>query len=242
MVEDGMQSRPLSPEFPERIRLLLELPRPLEIVDHPVRALWETFRGCYPGFEVVELPEVMPRSTSLLTPGVQEGRVWGVDDARMLRTDLTAQLVDRWLAGGGGPCRWIAVGRVFRREEVSEVRLEVFHQAEVLWSGEGLDASACDAEMRRVAARLTPGVPFERGAKMSYVPVSDAHTYGVPWRGGRLENAGGGLFDREWVVKGGQDPERFGVLGFAFGLERTAQVVHDLDDVRALWRPPFVAV
>jgi len=241
MVADGMKSRPLSPEFPDRIRLLLELPRPLEIEGHPVQSLWEAFRACYADFEVVELPEVMPRAESLLTPGVQEGRVHAIDPDRMLRVDLTAQLVHRWLAEGGGPCRWITAGRVFRRERPDSRRLEVFHQAEVLWAEEGLDPGACEREMRRVAVVLTPDATFERGPALSYVPVSQAYSYGVSWQGDLLHNAAGGMFDRAWVERGGLDPERAGVLGFAFGLERTAMVRHGLDDVRALWRPPFVA-
>jgi len=52
--------------------------------------------------------------------------------------------------------------------------------------------------------------------------------------------AGGGVFKDEWVRKGGLDPDRCGAIGFAFGLERTAQIRHDLDDVRALWQPPYV--
>jgi RNA polymerase sigma factor (sigma-70 family) len=55
MVADEMKSHPLPEQFPKRIRLLLELPRPLEIEGHPVKEIWDSFRSCFPRFEVLKL-------------------------------------------------------------------------------------------------------------------------------------------------------------------------------------------
>ena len=239
MVADEFRTHPLPPQFPGRIRLLLELPRPLEIEGHPVRELWQAFRACFPDFEVVELAEVSEKSISLLGSR-HDDIVYEIDSERMLRPELTSQIVDRWLATGGAP-KWLTVGRVFRKHGGDTARrLTVFHQAEVLWAEEGLDEARFHETMLRVAAELLPGIECRAASICSYAPVKSGRYFESPWRGEWLAMAAGGMFTRDWVQKCGLDPDRYGVMGFAFGLERTAQIRWNLDDVRKLRQPPYV--
>jgi len=239
MVNDEMKNHALSGEFPERIRLLLELPRPLDIEGHPVREMWSAFSSCFPDFQEVDLDEVLEREAWMDDEILRE-RVYAVDEQTILRPELTSQMVNYWISSGGGPCRLMTVGRVFRADAESKTRLEVFHQAEVLWAEECLDMQRFDETMRRVAASLLPGIELRRGAPSSYYFVSKAIEYEALWRGKWTSVAGGGIAKEEWLLKAGLDHLRFGVIGFAFGLERCAQVKHDLDDIRLLWRPPYV--
>lgn len=239
MVDDEMKSHALPREFPERIRALLAMPRPLDIEGHPVREMWQAFRSCFPDFQEVDLDEVLEREAWMDDEVLRE-HIYAVDDRTILRPELTSQIVNYWIHNGGGPCRLMTVGRVFRADTESKTRLEVFHQAEVLWAEEGLDMQRFDETMRRVAVSLLPGIEFRLGAPFSYYFVSKAFAYEARWRGRWTSVAGGGIAEKEWLVKAGLDPLRFGAISFAFGLERCAQVKHEIDDIRALWQPPYV--
>ncbi len=240
MVADEMKSHPLSEDFPERIRLLLELPRPLAIEGHPVSEAWKVFRKCFDDFEVVQLDEIHPRSTF-----IQEGASWqrsiiSVDRQRMLRIDLTTQLVDLWLQRGRPACRWLACGRVFRNDKPDAGHLEVFHQAEMFWYGPEVTESLGEVALRRAGNVLLPGFDMRPTEPYSYVPVKEAHDWQVSWKGRDIGVAGGGLFDEAWLKSVGAAEGSMKGYGFAFGLERVAQVRYDLDDIRKLWQPPYV--
>lgn len=238
MVNDELKTHALPKDFPERIRKLLELPRPLEIEGHPIRKLWEAFRSCFPDFEEVTLDEICERKELMLELDIQQNIV---DDHRILRPELTSQLANYWINNGGGLCKLITVGRVFRPADIeSETRLEVFHQAEVLWAEEGMNTRKLDETMRRVAAELVHGAEFRPGSKQSYLFVGDVQNYEVLWRNKWMGVAGGGIVRDEWVTKAGLDPTRFSAISFAFGLERCSQVCLDLDDIRKLWYPPYI--
>jgi len=48
------------------------------------------------------------------------------------------------------------------------------------------------------------------------------------------------MFDEEWLKSVGVVPGQMHGFGFAFGLERVAQIRSDIDDIRKLWQPPYV--
>lgn len=240
MVADEMKSRPLAETFPGQIRLLLDLPQPLKIQGHPVRDLWKEFRECFHDFEVVELDEMHPRA-SFMQPGDRWRRsIFDVNPQQMLRIDLTTQLVERWLHLGKPACRWVACGRVFRNDKPDAIHLEAFHQAELFWCGPEVTAQLGEEALQRAGAVLLPEYPLTQSEPYSYVPVSDAHDWRVNWRGRCFGVAGGGIFDELWLKSVGVSPNQMRGFGFAFGLERVAQVRHNLDDIRKLWQPPYV--
>lgn len=241
MVNDEMKNHALPKEFPDRIRLLLELPRPLTIEGHPVRDMWVKFRSCFPDAEEVELDEISDRSISLLDYDAVREHIYEIDDKRILRPELTSQMADHWLRAGGGPRKLITVGRIFRAGHTeSETILEVHHQAEVLVAEEGLDIQRFDEIMHLVAAQLLPGIEFRSGSRLNYGFVRDPIAYEALWRDRWTSVAAGGMVQDEWLVKAGLDPKRIGVMSFAFGLERCVLVSQDMDDIRVLWRPPYV--
>ena len=240
MVADQMRSHPLSQQFPERIRLLLDMPRPLEIPGHPVLESWEVFRAHFRDTEVVHLDEVQSRATFM-----QEGAQWrrsifNVDQQRMLRIDLTTQLVALWLRRGKPACRWLACGRVFRSDKPDATHLEVFHQAEMFWCGPEVTEASGEKSLLGAGAALLPGLTMRQSEPYSYVPVNQAHDWLVNWKGCDIGIAGGGPFDEAWLRSVGVAEGAMKGYGFAFGLERCAQIRCGLDDIRKLWRPPYV--
>ena len=243
MVADELKKHPLGPEFPEHIRRLIELPRPLDIEKHPVRQLWGAFRACFADAEVVELDEVCPSSLSLLLDPAMKRFVYTIDERRMLRPELTSQLLAHWVETGGGARTLITCGRVFRADHhPTETHLRVFHQCELFSAREApMTLTDLDALVERAAAALLPGHEFLPDGPCPYPPVSEGRYYGSLWQGREHHMAGGGVFKEEWLRKGGLDPKGCGAIGFSFGLERTAQIRHDLDDVRKLWEPPYVS-
>ena len=241
MVADELKSHALPEEFPQRIRDLLSLSRPLEIEGHPVRDMWSAFRECFADCELVDLPEICPRDISSLRPDQIDQYVYWVDEQRMLRPELTSQLFDHWYTRGGGPCRFVTVGRVFRAGHVeSRTSLEVHHQAKVLWVAEGIGHGEFSDMMDKAIGSLLPGIECRFGETFSTRPVPNCRWLEGRWRDQWLHIAAGGVVTDEWIARGNLDPSQFGGVNLSFGLERTAQVRLDLDDVRKLWQPPYV--
>ena len=241
MVSEELKSQPLPEEFPQRVRTLLALPRPLEIEGHPVRQMWNAFRKCFPDFELLELDEICGCDTSLLRPDQMTNYVYCVGTDRILRPDLTSQIFDCWLQKGGGPCRLVTVGRVFRAgHEESATHLDVHHQAEVLWVAEGLSQTHLAETIQKASAEVLPGVEHSLKDGLSYAPVPDGRWYQALWRDQWLSFGAGGMISGDWIARGGLEPKTFGGTSFAFGLERCAQIRMNLDDARKLWAPPHV--
>jgi RNA polymerase sigma factor (sigma-70 family) len=243
MVSEQLKSHPLPDEFPKQIRELLSMPRPLEIKGHPVRELWEAFRSCFPHFEVVEFGEVLDRSASHLSADVMRRAAYEVDGERILRTGLTDKLIEEWLSRGGGPCKLITAGRAFRKggTEAPWKSANVFHQAEILWVDEGLNDATSLEHAKRISAAVLPDAETRVSPSLCDVGAGvQAREMEAPWKDGCLEFAVAGLHSPETVKRGGLDPDRFGGICIALGLERCAQVRYGIDDIRKLWGPPYV--
>ena len=240
MVAGEMKSHPLPEQFPERIRLLLELPRPLEIPGHPVKEMWDLFRSCFPQFEVLDLEEVISRETWLSKEDRDVKVAYAIDQERVLRSAVTSQLVRRWQQQGGGLCQLITAGRVFRQGQEGPTDLQVHHQAEILWSGHGLDERRCGETASKVTQTLLAGIESRQGGDFSYAPVPKALGYEARWRDRWIEIAVGGMVEKAWLSRMGLHPARDGAISLCFGLDRCAQARYDLDDIRKLWLPPYV--
>lgn len=239
MVADEMKSHPLPPEFPARIRQMLERPRPLEIGGHPVREAWLSMRAAFPDFEVIELDEICSTETMAMLKSLAP-RVFSIDADRLLRPEMTPQVLDRWIREGGGHRKWLAVGRVFRdEEEIKASRLAVFHQAELFCSGPGMDGSRLEEMMLRAARAMLPGRELRINPLPGLEYVQPAIEVECAWRDGWVGLGGGGVFvDR--LARQGKLASGESAIGFAYGLERCAMVSRDIDSIRALWEPPYV--
>lgn len=217
MVASELKQHTLSSGFPERIRILLESPRSLQIEGHPIHELWQKIRTCFADYEYIELDEMCSSSVIDMGSDVAHDQLFKVDNERYLRAELTTLLLNKWLEQGGGACKWITVGRVFRDEEPSDGELQVFYQVEVFWCEKGLTSEMGRAAVFNTAECLLPGLPFRDEVTYSYFPVKDGREYEAQYKDEWYGVAGGGMFDEIWMSKVGMATDDCNLFGFALG-------------------------
>ena len=238
MVEDRLHQNAPDERFSQKvIAALLARPRPLEIEGHPVRQIWDRIHAALPDYEVVTGDEVEDKA---LLEAVHENmdRAYHVSDRTALRTQMTVTTL-KAVRGRPAPVRLIAAGRVFRPEQEDATRLSVFHQADGICIETGADMDALQATCRRVieAAVGTAEVRWEP-CDFGFVDsgIEGAVRVNDQW----LRVSGAGLLEAQTLREAGHDPATVTGYAFGVGLERLAMLVLGLDDVRALWRPPYV--
>jgi len=243
MVKDTLHNSAPDERFDRKvIDELLAQPRPLTISGNPIRQVWEDFKACFPDSEVVDFAEVVSREATHLTQDLPRRMGYVVDEASILRTDLTDQLVRRWLEAGSGPGSLITAGRTFRKGAVREPRraANLFHQAELLRAAAGLKDDSPMELARTVAIRVLGREPAAFGSLVDVGGGVMAREVSAPWRGKPLEFAVAGFHSEEVIRRGGLDPHKYRAVCLCLGLERCALIRYDLDDIRKLWQPPYV--
>jgi phenylalanyl-tRNA synthetase alpha chain len=145
------------------------------------------------------------------------------------------------------PIYMVSIGRVYRRDAITATRYPIFHQFEGLAVDEGLTLADLKGTLLHVMRALygperrvrfrTHFFPF---TEPSIEPdVSCGICGGAGCRtckfSGWIEMGGAGMVDPRVFENVGLDPERWSGFAFGCGLERTAQLRHDIPDIRALW-------
>jgi phenylalanyl-tRNA synthetase alpha chain len=145
------------------------------------------------------------------------------------------------------PLYMVSIGRCYRRDAIDATHYPIFHQFEGLAVDRGLTLAdlkgtllhvmrALYGEERRVRFR-THYFPF---TEPSIEPdVSCGICGGAGCRtckhSGWLEMGGAGMVDPAVLENCGIDPEEWSGFAFGCGLERVAQLRHDIPDIRLLW-------
>ncbi len=145
------------------------------------------------------------------------------------------------------PLYMVSIGRCYRRDTIDATHYPIFHQFEGLAVDKGLTLAdlkgtllhvmrALYGEERRVRFR-THYFPF---TEPSIEPdVSCGICGGSGCRtckySGWLEMGGAGMVDPAVLSNCGVDPEEWSGFAFGCGLERVAQLRHNLPDIRLLW-------
>ena len=145
------------------------------------------------------------------------------------------------------PIYMVSMGRVYRRDAITATRYPIFHQFEGLAVDRDLTLAdlkgtllhvmrALFGSERRVRFR-THFFPF---TEPSIEPdVSCGICDGAGCRtckfSGWIEMGGAGMVDPVVFENVGLDPEEWSGFAFGCGLERSAQLRHDIPDIRALW-------
>ncbi|MDX6398392.1 MAG: phenylalanyl-tRNA synthetase alpha chain [Gaiellaceae bacterium] len=145
------------------------------------------------------------------------------------------------------PIYMVSLGRVYRRDAITATRYPIFHQFEGLAVDKGLTLADLKGTLLHVMRALygpdrrvrfrTHYFPF---TEPSIEPdVSCGICGGVGCRtckhSGWIEMGGAGMVDPVVFENVGLDPEEWSGFAFGCGLERTAQLRHDIPDIRALW-------
>ena len=216
---------------------LLARPRLLEIEGHPIRQVFQSIQRALADYEVIQGDEVVNRSDAA---GVASGvaSTYHLDEDKALRTETTVTTF-RAMVGRTPPVRLVTAGRVFRDEQEDANHQQVFHQLDALCIDSGANQQSMQAAIRKAIESVLQPAEF-RWEQADYPCVEQSLDLSVRCDEHWLEVAGGGVLTAETLSQAGYDPQAAGGFAFGLGLERLAMLKHSLDDIRALWRPPYV--
>jgi phenylalanyl-tRNA synthetase alpha chain len=221
---------------------------------HPItqvrRAVEDAFLGL--GWEVRddrEVETVEYNFDKLAFPPTHSARsprdTFFFDETRVLRTETSPSQIH--VLEEKEPIYMVSLGRVYRRDAITATRYPIFHQFEGLAVDEGLTLADLKGTLLHVMRALygperrvrfrTHYFPF---TEPSIEPdVSCGICGGAGCRTckltGWIEMGGAGMVDPQVFANVGLDPERWRGFAFGCGLERTAQLRHDIPDIRVLW-------
>jgi phenylalanyl-tRNA synthetase alpha chain len=168
------------------------------------------------------------------------------DETHLLRTETSPSQI-HILEEKGPPIYMVSIGRVYRRDAITATRYPIFHQFEGLAVDEGITLADLKGTLLHVMRALygperrvrfrTHFFPF---TEPSIEPdVSCGICGGAGCRtckySGWLEMGGAGVVDPQVFENVGVDTERWSGFAFGCGLERAAQLRHDIPDIRLLW-------
>jgi phenylalanyl-tRNA synthetase alpha chain len=168
------------------------------------------------------------------------------DDTHVLRTETSPSQI-HILEEKPPPIYMVSIGRVYRRDAITATRYPIFHQFEGLAVDKRITLADLKGTLLHVMRALygpdrrvrfrTHFFPF---TEPSIEPdVSCGICGGAGCRtcksSGWLEMGGAGMVDPRVYENVGLDPEEWTGFAFGCGLERAAQLRHDIPDIRVLW-------
>ncbi len=156
---------------------------------------------------------------------------------RMLRSQ-TSTVQIRVMETQPPPVRVVAIGRVYRPDEVDATHSFMFHQIEGLMVDEGVTMADLKTVLRLFAQSYL-GEDVKIRFRPSFFPFTEPSVeVDMQWHGGTrwVEMGGAGMVDPNVFRAVGYDPEK--VTGFAFGLgiERLCMRRHGINDIRLLYQ------
>jgi phenylalanyl-tRNA synthetase alpha chain len=171
-----------------------------------------------------------------------------LDGDTVLRTETSPSQIHH-LEEREPPVYMVSIGRVYRRDAVTPTRFPIFHQFE----GLAVDRSITLADLKGTllhVMRALFGDDREVRFRTHFFPftepsiepdVSCGVCGGVGCRtckySGWIELGGAGMIDPQVLENVGLDPEEWSGFAFGCGLERSAQLRYDIEEIRPLWSP-----
>jgi phenylalanyl-tRNA synthetase alpha chain len=187
---------------------------------HPARGLWDTF--------YVEL---------------------GDPETVVLRTHTSPtqiHLMEDAVRANSLPIHSVMPGRCFRRDTPDARHLATFHQIEGLVVDRGITFADLAGVIETftqaffgpdISSRLRPGFfPFTEPSAEFEITCTICHGEGCRTcsHTGWIELGGCGMLDPAVLDAVGIDPEEWSGFAFGFGIDRCAQMRHEIADMRAL--------
>jgi phenylalanyl-tRNA synthetase alpha chain len=230
----------------------------LSLVSRTRDALEDVFVGM--GFDVAEGPEIETdwyNFGALNIPPAHPARsMWdtfylnlGPPESTLLRTHTSPvqiHLMEGAVDREALPIHAVMPGRCYRRDTPDARHLPVFHQIEGLVVDRGITFAdlAGTIEVFTTAyfgpdihSRLRPAYfPFTEPSAEYEVTCTICHGEGCRTcsQTGWIELGGCGMVDPAVFVAVGIDPDRWSGFAFGFGIDRCAQMRHQISDMRAL--------
>jgi phenylalanyl-tRNA synthetase alpha chain len=207
-------------------------------VDHPARDMQDTLYLAEP----IPLPPSRPDRSEAATAR----QVRAPQPLTLLRTHTSAMQI-RYMEDHDPPVRLVAIGPVYRRDNLDLTHSPMFHQVEGLVVGPNITLADLKGTLTSMAIAL-----FGEGQAVRFRPSFFPYTEpsaevdircircrgtGCPMckRTGWIEILGSGMVHPAVFEAVGYDPER--VTGFAFGMgiERVALLKWDVEDIRLFY-------
>ena len=169
-----------------------------------------------------------------------------LDPDRLLRTETSPSQI-HVMEAKKPPIYMVSIGRVYRRDEVTPTRFPIFHQFEGLAVDRGITLADLKGTLLHVM-RVLFGDEREVRFRTHYFPFTepsiepDVSCPSCNFKGcrmckhtGWIELGGAGMVDPQVLENVGIDPEEFTGFAFGCGLERAAQLRHDITEIRPFW-------
>jgi len=247
----------LSEFLPARPRNIPARGRP-NLVTQTRDALEDVFVGM--GFEVAEGPEIESdwyNFGALNMPPAHPARgMWdtfylnlGEPESTVLRTHTSPvqiHLMERAVVDGTLPIHAVMPGRCYRRDTPDARHLPIFHQIEGLVVDRGITFADLAGTIEvftsayfgpDIHSRLRPAYfPFTEPSAEFEVTCTICHGDGCRTcsQTGWIELGGCGMVDPAVFEAVGIDPDVWTGFAFGFGIDRCAQMRHQIADMRAL--------
>jgi phenylalanyl-tRNA synthetase alpha chain len=166
--------------------------------------------------------------------------------ATLLRTHTSGMQI-RHMEAHPPPVRLIAIGRVYRRDDVDATHSPMFTQVEGLVVDEGVSLADLKGTLQTFADRFfSAGVrtrfrpsffPYTEPSAELDVECQGCHGAGCPLckHTGWIEVLGCGMVHPAVFEAVGYDAERYTGFAFGIGIERLALRLYGLDDIRAFF-------
>jgi phenylalanyl-tRNA synthetase alpha chain len=233
---------------------------PLTIVRQQIEAIfsrmgYEILEGPeaeddYHNFEALNMPPEHPardmQDTLYLGRPIVQSAAPAGPPATLLRTHTSAMQI-RYMESRRPPVRIIALGKVFRRDDLDLTHTPMFSQFEGLVVGQGVTMADLKGTVTAFAREIfSPDTPVQ--IRPSFFPYTEpsAEVYigcvfcsggGCPVckRTGWLEIMGSGMVHPAVFEAVGYDPERYTGFAFGTGIERVAMLKYKVDDIRLFY-------
>jgi phenylalanyl-tRNA synthetase alpha chain len=168
------------------------------------------------------------------------------DDSHVLRTETSPSQI-HILEEKPPPIYMVSIGRVYRRDAITATRYPIFHQFEGLAVDRNLTLADLKGTLLHVMRALygpdrrvrfrTHFFPFTEPSIEPDVSCGICGGEGCRTckHSGWIEMGGAGMVDPQVFENVRLDPDEWTGFAFGCGLERAAQLRHDIPDIRVLW-------
>jgi phenylalanyl-tRNA synthetase alpha chain len=169
-----------------------------------------------------------------------------IDPERLLRTETSPSQI-HVMEAKKPPIYMVSIGRVYRRDDIDATHFPIFHQFEGLAVDRGITLADLKGTLLHVM-RVLFGDDREVRFRRHYFPFTepsiepDVSCPNCNFAGcrmckftGWIELGGAGMVDPRVFENVGIDPEEWSGFAFGCGLERAAQLRHDITEIRPFW-------
>ena len=238
----------------ERIKRFLAFPDLTKKENSPVKILFDQIINLpmFKDFDLVDFPRIVTveQCFDLLNmpkdhPARRETDTYYLDDTHVLRTHTTVfwsfYLKDKKILEKlekDGEIKALALGIVFRKDEIDRSHYPVFHQIDGLLICKKSKKIIAQEDLKDVQVKLAKGI-FGSDIEWKFIPDEFPYTVeslemNIKFNGEWMEVNGAGLVHPQCLKNFGLDPEIYNGWAFGFG-DRLAMIKMEIPDIRILW-------